>query len=199
MVATVATGHSQEIWPPTRHPVSSGMTTGAVRTSAGRGWVKLSEQIAFLLSRGSVTYLHAPAWDAIVRRDEIAGRLWSFHEAESLLTVRRYQLFASAPGRVAEEGNLPAIAELLRLDWSVRSQIAKRVRRALAVIGSVDSRYQLSLIKGRLPACGAPRQAAASIRRGRSRDHSLLRSWRPGGSPTTHAARPGSRSRSSAS
>ncbi len=117
----------------------------------GRGWVKLSEQIAYLINRGSVTYLHAPTWDAIARQDEIAGRLWSFLEAESLVSVRRYQLFASSPGQVAEERNLPAIAELLRLDWSGRSQVAKRVRRALTVIVATDPRYKASLIKGRLP------------------------------------------------
>ena len=117
----------------------------------GRGWVKLSEQIAYLIKRGSVTYLHAPTWDAIARQDEIAGRLWSFLEAESLVTVRRYQLFASSPGQVAEERNLPAIAELLRLDWSRRSQVAKRVRRALAVMVANDPRYKASLVKGRLP------------------------------------------------
>jgi hypothetical protein len=117
----------------------------------GRGWVKLSEQIAYLINRGSVTYLHAPTWDAIARQDEIAGRLWSFLEAESLLSIRRYQLFASSPGQVAEERNLPAIAELLRLDWSGRSQVAKRVRRALTVIVATDPRYKASLIKGRLP------------------------------------------------
>ena len=116
----------------------------------GRGSVAISEQIAYLLQRGSVTYLHAPTWDAIAARDQVAARLWSFFEAENLMTLRRYQLFAAAPGRIAEERNLPAIADLLRLDWSGRSQVAKRVRRALAVVAATDSRYQLDLIKGRL-------------------------------------------------
>jgi len=115
----------------------------------GRGWAALSEQIAYLIRRGSVTYLHAPTWDAIAGRDEIAGRLWSFLEAESLVTIRRYQLFASPPGAVAEERNLPAIAELLRLDWAKRAEVAKRVRRALAVIADTDPRYQVTLVKGK--------------------------------------------------
>ena len=115
----------------------------------GRGWAALSEQIAYLIRRGSVTYLHAPTWDAIAGRDEIAGRLWSFLEAESLVTIRRYQLFASPPGTVAEERNLPAISELLRLDWAKRAEVAKRVRRALAVIADTDPRYQVALVKGK--------------------------------------------------
>lgn len=115
----------------------------------GRGWAALSEQIAYLIRRGSVTYLHAPTWDAIAGRDEIAGRLWSFLEAESLVTIRRYQLFASPPGTVAEERNLPAISELLRLDWAKRAEVAKRVRRALAVIADTDPRYQVTLVKGK--------------------------------------------------
>lgn len=115
----------------------------------GKGWVALSEQIAYLIERGSVTYLHAPTWDAISEQDEVAGRLWSFLEAESLTTLRRYQLFASPPGEVAEERNLPAIAELLRLDWAKRAEVAKRVRRALDVITRTDPRYQASLLKGK--------------------------------------------------
>jgi len=115
----------------------------------GRGWVALSEQIAYLIRRGSVTYLHAPTWDAISYQDDVAGRLWSFLEAENLLTLRRYQLFAGPPDAPAEERNLPAIAELLRLDWAKRAEVAKRVRRALEVIVQTDTRYHVSLLKGK--------------------------------------------------
>jgi len=117
----------------------------------GKGWVALSEQIAYLIRRGSVTYLHAPTWDAISYLDDVAGRLWSFLEAENLLTLRRYQLFAGAPGALAEERNLPAISELLRLDWAKRAEVAKRVRRALDVIAQTDTRYHVSLLKGKQP------------------------------------------------
>jgi hypothetical protein len=115
----------------------------------GMGSVAISEQIAFLLQRGSITYLNAPTWDAISAQDQIAGRLWTFFEAENLMTMRRYQLFAAPPGSIAEERNMPAIAELLRLDWGARAPVAFRVRRALAVIARTDTRYQLQLIRGR--------------------------------------------------
>lgn len=117
----------------------------------GSGAVAISEQVAYLLKRGSVTFLHAPTWDAIADQDELAARLWSFFEAENLVSSRRYQLFAAPPGSVAEERNLPAIAELLRLNWASRAQVAKRVRRAVAVIAVTDTRYQVTLVKGKRP------------------------------------------------
>jgi len=115
----------------------------------GRGSLAISQQIAYLLNRGSVTFLHAPTWDAIAAEDALAGRLWSFLEAENLISERRYQLFAAPPGQIAEARNLPAIAELLRLHWAARSQVAKRVRRALTVIAASDSRYQVALVRGK--------------------------------------------------
>jgi hypothetical protein len=51
----------------------------------------------------------------------VAGRLWTFLEAESLREPRRGSLFAGPPKGLSEERNLPAVAELLRLDhWSER-------------------------------------------------------------------------------
>jgi len=79
------------------------------RTGPGRGWAMLSEEVANLLRQGSITYLHAPTWDAIAAQDEIAGRLWSFLEAEQLAQGHRYQLFAAPLNGIAEERNMPAI------------------------------------------------------------------------------------------
>lgn len=119
------------------------------RTGPGRGWAMLSEELAQLLRQGSVTYLHAPTWDAIAAQDEIAGRLWSFLEAEQLGRGYRYQLFAAAPGDISEQRNMPAITELLRLDWAVRRNAAARIQRACTVIARTDRRYQLTVVKGR--------------------------------------------------
>ena len=115
----------------------------------GTGSVTLSEEIAHLLQAGSVTYLHAPTWDAIAREDTVAGRLWTFLEAEDLRGVRRYSLFAGPPGGLDEERNMPAIADLLRLDWSKRRNVAGRVTLACEVICRHDPRYSLELVKSR--------------------------------------------------
>lgn len=114
------------------------------------GSVTISEEIAYLLRTGSVTYLHAPTWDAIAAQDELAARLWCFLEAEDLTRGWHYQLFPAPPGQVALERNLPAIAELLRIDqWSKRRNVAERVRELCTVISTADPRYQLELVKGK--------------------------------------------------
>jgi hypothetical protein len=118
----------------------------------GRGTVTLSEQVAELLQRGSITLLHAPTWDTIAAEDELAARLWCFLEAEDLPRGWNYQLFAAPLGETALERNLPAIAELLRIDqWSERRRVAQRVRAMCEVISAADPRYQLDLAKGKNP------------------------------------------------
>jgi len=151
----------------------------------GRGSAKLSEEVAALLRAGSVTYLHAPTWDAIAAADEIAGRLWAFLEAENLGSGWRYQLFAAAPDGIAEDRNMPAIAELLRLDWAQRKKVAWRVKQACAVICDIDPRYRLELIKSkavgmwRLDAARQRREAAAGSRRRAARlPDIVLAAWR---------------------
>jgi hypothetical protein len=118
----------------------------------GRGTVTLSEQVAELLQKGSITLLHAPTWDAIAAEDELAARLWCFLEAEDLPRGWNYQLFPAPPGETAQERNLPAVAELLRIDhWSKRRNVADRVRAICQVISAADPRYQLDLAKGKTP------------------------------------------------
>lgn len=119
------------------------------RTGPGRGWAMLSEEVAHLLRQGSVTYLHGPTWDAIAAQDEIAARLWSFLEAEQLAGGFRYQLFAAPLDGIVEERNMPAITELLRVNWVVRRNAAARVKRACAVIARIDSRYRLAVVPGK--------------------------------------------------
>ncbi|MDA8333144.1 MAG: hypothetical protein M0027_18420 [Candidatus Dormibacteraeota bacterium] len=148
----------------------------------GQGWVTLSEEIAQLLQAGSVTFLHAPTWDAITAADSVAGRLWTFLEAESLREPRRYSLFAGPPKGLTEERNLPAVAELLRLEhWSERWRVAQRVRQACLVLTRHDLRYQADLVKGRavgmwrlevarsprvtMPATGLPQAVLTAWRR----------------------------------
>ncbi len=115
----------------------------------GMGSVTLSDEISHLLRAGSVTYLHAPTWDAISSEDSAAGRLWTFLEAEDLRGGRRYSLFAGQPHGIDEERNMPAIADLLRLDWSKRRNVASRVHLACEVICRHDPRYSLELAKSR--------------------------------------------------
>lgn len=110
------------------------------RTGPGRGWAMVSEEVANLLRQGSITYLHAPTWDAIAAQDEIAGRLWSFLEAEQLAHGHRYQLFAAPVDGIAEERNMPAITELLRVHWAVRRNATARVKRACANLSSMVPR-----------------------------------------------------------
>lgn len=118
----------------------------------GRGLVTLSEQVAQLLAAGSVTLLHAPTWDAIAAEDELAARLWCFLEAEDLRRGWHYQLFAGPPAQAAEERNMPAISELLRIDgWSERRRVAQRVRSICTAITDIDPRYHLELAKGKEP------------------------------------------------
>ena len=50
------------------------VTTGGL----GTGWIVLGEPISRLLAEGSVTFLHAPTWEAICAQDELAGRLLEF-------------------------------------------------------------------------------------------------------------------------
>jgi hypothetical protein len=111
----------------------------------GKGWIVLNEAVAHLLREGSVTFLHAPTWDALRSEDEVAGRLWSFLESENIGNGWRYSLFP--PDGVTP--NMPSIAQLLQLNWSSRQRrVAQRVREACSVIERHDRRYCLSLTKG---------------------------------------------------
>lgn len=113
----------------------------------GKGWVKLSEPVTRLLREGSVTFLHAPTWRAICAEDEVAGRLWSFLESETIGSGWRYSLFASeAQGK---QRSIPAVADILQLPWSVRRRVVARVREACAAIEAHDRRYRLTVDHGR--------------------------------------------------
>ncbi len=102
-----------------RHPdghetvIGWGLIDGHLVTTrgGGKGWVKISEAVAHLLQEGSVTYLHAPTWDAIRSEDEVAGRLWSFLESERIGKAWRYPLLSS-------EHSAPtlSIADVLQLN-----------------------------------------------------------------------------------
>ena len=116
----------------------------------GKGWVKLSEAVAHLLRDGSVTYLHAPTWDAIRGEDEVAGRLWSFLESERIGGAWRYSLFTAETSSGKSTPTMPSIAEMLQLSWSSRRRrVAQRVREACSVIERHDRRYRLTLTSGR--------------------------------------------------
>ena len=125
-------------------------STRTTTRGGGRGVVTLSEQVAELLTAGSVTLLHAPTWDAILHEDQLAARLWCFLEAEDLRRGWRYQLFAGPPDGIASERNMPALAELLCIDdWQNRRRVALRVRGMCKIITEIDPRYHLELAKGR--------------------------------------------------
>ena len=137
-----------------RHPdghetiIGWGLIDGYLETTrgGGKGWVKLSEAVAHLLKEGSVTYLHAPTWDAIRGEDEVAGRLWSFLESERIAKAWRYPLFSTGHAT----SPVLSIADVLQLNWASRPRrIAQRVREACAVVERHDRRYHLSLAAGR--------------------------------------------------
>jgi hypothetical protein len=44
------------------------------RTGPARGSAEFNRQVAELLQEASVTYLHAPTWDRLRQRDELAAR-----------------------------------------------------------------------------------------------------------------------------
>jgi hypothetical protein len=117
----------------------------------GRGALRLSEPVADLIRAGSVTFLHGPAWEALLERDELAARLWTFLEAESLPRLWRYSLFSAPPGHPDRERDMPALADLLRLRDPNRSRVAARIGRACAAIEAEDPRYRLAVLKSKEP------------------------------------------------
>lgn len=110
----------------------------------GRVSVTLSEEVAYLVRVGSVAYLDAPTFVALVAEDELAARLWVFLEAERL--PWRWSLYSAAEGLPAAERDTPAIADLLRISsWERRRDVARRVAQAVQVIQRHDPRYRLGL------------------------------------------------------
>ncbi len=122
---------------------------GRPRLNREDGLVTLNKRLAQLLRDGHVTFLHYPTWDSIAREDAIAGRLWCYLEAERISAGWNYSLFASPGDGAKDERYMPAIADLLLLDWPLRRQIAARVRRACDVIARLDTRYQLDVLKSK--------------------------------------------------
>ena len=140
-----------------RHPdghetiIGWGLIDGYLVTTrgGGKGWVKISEPVAHLLREGSVTYLHAPTWDAIRSEDEVAGRLWSFLESERIGKGWRYPLLRGDEGTRRTSPTTLAIADVLQLNWASRPRrIAQRVREACDVVERHDRRYHLRLTAG---------------------------------------------------
>ena len=116
----------------------------------GKGWIVLSEPVALLLAEGSVTFLHAPTWQAICAEDEVAGRLWSFLESENVRQGWRYSVFP--PSDVSDRmSSVPSISDVLMLHWASRRKVAQRVREACAVIVTHDKRYRLDVVPAKVP------------------------------------------------
>ena len=110
----------------------------------GTGWIALSEPVSRLLTEGSVTFLHAPTWDAICSEDEVAGRLWSFLESETIKGGWRYRVFPPADGCL-DTASVPPISDILMLHWDSRRRVVRRIREACAVIETHDRRYHLEV------------------------------------------------------
>jgi hypothetical protein len=139
-----------------RHPDGSETVLGwglidsylVTTRGGGKGWIILSEPISLLLAEGSVTFLHEPTWSAICSEDEVAGRLWSFLESETIGAAWRYSLFSSQDGQPSR--SVPSITEVLQLNWCSRKRrVAQRVRAACAVIEAHDRRYRLTVTPGK--------------------------------------------------
>jgi len=110
----------------------------------GRASVKLNEAFANLVKGGALAYLDEATFARLVRRDELAARLWVFLEAETLPKPRSYSLFSAPDGEPERERDTPAIADQLRMrGWKARRRIAARVKDAAAAIVDEDSAYSL--------------------------------------------------------
>jgi hypothetical protein len=172
-----------------RHPDGNhtvlgwGLLDGYLVTTrgGGKGWVKLSETVAQLLREGSVTFLHAPTWEAICAEDEVAGRLWSFLESENIGSGWRYSLFAPASAGNTPS-SMPSIAQILQLNWTSRQRrVAQRVREACTAIERHDPRYRLTLATGSQPGTWVltcMRNQAKRRDRGDTIPDALIRTWR---------------------
>jgi hypothetical protein len=120
------------------------------RTGPARGWVEFNRQVAELLQEGSVTYLHAPTWDRLRDRDELAARLWVFLEAEDMPTLgRRYNVFSALPGEAPKPRSVPAVAELMGLkERAIRRKTVDRIRHATRAVEDLDRRYVAEVVRG---------------------------------------------------
>ena len=121
------------------------------------GSVTLTDEFARLLRAGSVTFLHQPTYDALLGDDDLAARLWTFLESETL--PRSYSLFAAPPGETSPARNLAAIYDLLRATDSNRARFAARIARAAQAIERHDGRYRVHVAKS--PASGMWRLQAS--------------------------------------
>lgn len=130
-----------------------GLVDGYTVTSrgGGKGWITMSEEVSELLREGSVTFLHGPTWKAITDEDDVAGRLWSFLEAETIGRGWRYSLFRPDDGLGSMLPSQPSISDVVMLHWVSRNEVAKRVRRACQAIKAHDPRYRLDVVVGREP------------------------------------------------
>jgi hypothetical protein len=145
----------------------------------GKGWVQLSEPLGHLLSEGSVTFLHSPTWNAICDEDEVAGRLWSFLESETIGAGWRYSLF-TADG-IQPSRSMPSIAEVVQLNWSSRKRrVTQRVREACSVIETHDRRYRLTVASGKSEGSWVLTCTRASTPRanGDTISDTILNAWR---------------------
>jgi len=123
------------------------------RGRPGQGWVELNRQVAELLEEAEVTYLHAPTWDRIRERDEVASRLWVFLETQEMPTLgRRYELFSSPVGGEPRRRTLPVVSELAGVGETVlRRQTVDRIRHAIRALVQLDPRYVAQVVKAGRP------------------------------------------------
>jgi hypothetical protein len=119
----------------------------------GCGWAEITRQVAELLQEGRAAYLHAPTWDRLRERDELAARLWAFFETEEMPSLgRRYRVFSALPGEAPRPGGGPAVADLIGPGKCMASgQTTDRIRRASRVLEEVDPRYVAEVVRGSKP------------------------------------------------
>lgn len=118
---------------------------------------QLNPASAAMLLRHPITYLDGPTWDAILREDALAARLWVWLEGERIPQEWRWTIFPSSRESLAPDLLLrnheqrssrrtAPIARLLAIDtWKRRRNIVERIRQAVAVVSAVDSRYELAV------------------------------------------------------
>lgn len=145
----------------------------------GKGWVRISEAVSILLRSGSVTFLHGPTWKAITDEDEVAGRLWSFLESETIGAGWRYALFSS--GTATESRSMPSISQVVQLNWSSRKRVAHRLREACRIVETYDRRYRLTIATGRADGSWVltcVRSSSAARTKSDTIPKSILTAWR---------------------
>ena len=120
----------------------------------GKGWVRLSEEMARLLAAGSATFMDGDILRALVQENELAARLWVYLEAEGgpeRPAGWRYSLWAAPAGQAPREDHWPSVAEFCLITDTKRRRVVAKLRHAIDAIAAIDPRYHLAIVASKEP------------------------------------------------